>query len=807
MVVYDYIKKIVNLMRKYMRKINNRIYKYRTLRWVFPHAYKKYAKLPVDENKVVFIEVRLPELTNSFKLLYNELITRYDYDIHTHFLRNTFVKRREYIQRCTEMMQDIATAKYVFVNEASNVVSCVNIRPETIVTQTWHGCGAFKKFGFSTAELIFGETRKEMLKFPYYKNYTYLTISSAEVAWAYEEAMNLGDNAKAIQAIGTSRTDIFYNQDFIKASYDKLHYFMPESEGKKVILYAPTFRGRVANGQTPDMLNIQMFYKKLGDEYILLIKHHPLVRKPPVIDREYAAFAQDFTDAMSIEELLVVSDICISDYSSLVFEYSLLERPLIFFSYDLAEYFDWRGFYYDYYELAPGPIFKTNLEMIDYIQHIDERFDRKRIQDFRRKFMNACDGQATERLINLVFGEGLKQHRREWPLQGEYHMLPNADTLYSEVQQKAERLQRMKDEGIKIYSSLTDRPVHIGKIVFLYEEKRTESYDRLQSELEKKEDLVIQEYCIQYDDIALCKKIMREIADAAYVILTKQCELIDVLEIRKETEVIQMWDGVFPFEKFGYSSKSVIGGLESERLKIAPLYRNYSLVSVASEKFTDIYKEAFGIKEPQIIKPLGSVATDVLFDEQFRQQACEKFYELFPEAEGKRIILYLPVPRYSLTRPKKRVFVDHKDMNEYLSKEYVLVYYYDEEKKKQPHLSKYYNEFVRNFTDLMTIIELMAVADVMIGDYREETFCFAATGRPIFLYAPDYLTYFYGKDVYFDYMDIAPGPVYTDPGELTQAICNIENYDLQRLELFKQTYLSACDGHAAERIADIISSH
>lgn len=78
------------------------------------------------------------------------------------------------------------------------------------------------------------------------------------------------------------------------------------------------------------MLNVKMFYEALGDEYVLLFKYHPHVKNPPVVEDEYKDFAMDVGNVLTIEELLSVSDICISDYSSLVFEYSLFEKPLIF---------------------------------------------------------------------------------------------------------------------------------------------------------------------------------------------------------------------------------------------------------------------------------------------------------------------------------------------------------------------------------------------------------------------------------------------------------------------------------------------
>ena len=86
---------------------------------------------------------------------------------------------------------------------------------------------------------------------------------------------------------------------------------------------------------------------------------------------------------------------------------------MLFFAYDLENYFDWRGFYYPYDELTPGPIFTTNEEMVEYIQHIDERFDKAEVTAFRDRFMSACDGHATERIMNEVFGpEVLAKHRR-----------------------------------------------------------------------------------------------------------------------------------------------------------------------------------------------------------------------------------------------------------------------------------------------------------------------------------------------------------------------------------------------------------
>ena len=209
---------------KQMRSLAGKWHRYYMLKIKLPGIYRKYARKPVDEKKVVFFEVRLAELTNSFQTLYKAVTAMNTFDVHTHFLRLTFVSRKQYDRNCVEFVKDIATAKYIFADEASNVLSCVPMRPETIVTQTWHGCGAFKKFGFSTADLIFGLNREQQLKYPFYKNYTYVTLSSPEVAWAYEEAMNLSDRPEILKATGISRTDVFFDEKFIANAFEKLHF-------------------------------------------------------------------------------------------------------------------------------------------------------------------------------------------------------------------------------------------------------------------------------------------------------------------------------------------------------------------------------------------------------------------------------------------------------------------------------------------------------------------------------------------------------------------------------------------------------
>ena len=374
-------------------------------RIVFPLGYKHYIKgKKIKRKKAVFVEVRFDEITDSFRLVYDRMKAD-GFDVHEQFIENIKPGKWGYIKRCLRMLEDISDAHYVFLNDACNVTSCIPLRKGTKIYQLWHACGAFKKFGMSTAELIFGDNRKTLEKYPNYGNLSYVTVSSPEVIWAYEEAMNLKDTKTQVVATGVSRTDVFYDQHFIEQSKAAVYSVCPAAENKKIILYAPTFRGRVAKAESPDCLDIPAMKRALGDEYVLLIKHHPFVKQPPVVPEDCADFAMDVTKSLEIDQLLCASDVCVSDYSSLIFDYLLFERPMIFFAYDLDDYFDWRGFYYNYDELTPGPVVKETEEIIDYIRHLDARFDQAQVHAFKEKFMSSCDGHATDRIMALVYAE------------------------------------------------------------------------------------------------------------------------------------------------------------------------------------------------------------------------------------------------------------------------------------------------------------------------------------------------------------------------------------------------------------------
>ena len=160
--------------------------------------------------------------------------------------------------------------------------------------------------------------------------------------------------------------------------------------GRKVILYAPTFRGEIRTAVSPGELDIARLFERFHEDYMVLVKQHPFIRESFVVEETYSEFCMEIRDEMTIDELLAASDICITDYSSVIF------------AYDLEQYYDERGFYYPYEAFVPGPVVKDTGGLIECISKIKE-FDYNKIRAFKKRFMNGCDGHATKRILEQIF--------------------------------------------------------------------------------------------------------------------------------------------------------------------------------------------------------------------------------------------------------------------------------------------------------------------------------------------------------------------------------------------------------------------
>ena len=368
-----------------------------------PEAYSDACKAPVDEKKAVFLQPRR-KMNQAFSYIYNYLPQR-GYSVRLFELGLDSVPKSLYYWNAVNFARQAASAKVIFFHESNELLGHTQIRPETKVVQLWHGCGVFKKIGLDTAGLPGLKSRKGYKDYPEYNYYSCVTIASPDQSWVFERFMGIDKDSGIIKPLGVSRTDCFFNPDYVNQCYEKLYDRIPEAKTKKVILYAPTYRGVGKNRFAPDVLNIEEMAKRLSEDYILIIKHHQTIKDlPPIPDSVNRSFAFDMTrgSGMDISELMTVSDICVSDYSSLVCEFSLFERPIAFFVYDLDEYDQNRGLYYDFDEITPGPLCRTTDDLVTFIDNIDELFDKQKVIDFKNRFMSSCDGHATERIVDYI---------------------------------------------------------------------------------------------------------------------------------------------------------------------------------------------------------------------------------------------------------------------------------------------------------------------------------------------------------------------------------------------------------------------
>ena len=171
--------------------------------------------------------------------------------------------------------------------------------------------------------------------------------------------------------------------------------------GKRVVLYAPTFRGTtVRNATSPRDLDFAVLERELGADHVVLLRLHPFVRESHPIPPELASFAIDVSDHPDIHELMLVSDVLVTDYSSAIFEFSLLNRPMAFFAPDHDDYMDERGFYFDYRTGVPGPVFDTSEELAAWLRA--GVFDLERVARFRAESFEVADGHASERFVDRI---------------------------------------------------------------------------------------------------------------------------------------------------------------------------------------------------------------------------------------------------------------------------------------------------------------------------------------------------------------------------------------------------------------------
>ena len=365
---------------------------------LFKFIYKCLCFFPLKNNRLIFVD---GQNLNNVEMIVNEIEDMQDKLDYRVICKNRQMNsnRKVISQYSLEGIYYLATSKYWIVDSHLQIFLKNNIFPrmDTKYIQIWHATGAIKKFGQdSCGEYL--DSKNVLIKES--KIIDYIIIASE--LWKIPFSTAFGVEKEKIKILGSPRTDVFFKKDRIEKSKQEFFEKNPQLKGKKIILYAPTFRDNdIKNFKLK--LDINYFLKELPENYILLIKLHPNISNWENKGHNDKRI-KDFSNHKDINQLMFISDILITDYSSIALEYSLLNKPMIFYAYDYHEYKnDIRGFYYEYENFVPGEVVKNTIELIKVLK--EKNYDYKKIGKFAKLNHDYHDGKSSRRLLEFIKSE------------------------------------------------------------------------------------------------------------------------------------------------------------------------------------------------------------------------------------------------------------------------------------------------------------------------------------------------------------------------------------------------------------------
>lgn len=371
-------------------------------------------RIEVDEKLIVFASFNGRSYCDSPKALYKHMINDERYAEYKfvwafkNYENYKFLEENKNTKvipiKSKKFMKILAKAKYWIFNY--KIQDYIFPKENQVFVQCWHGT-PLKRLGcdlehFNNAMNSISEIRRryqiEASKFSYFLSPSKFATEKFMTAW------DMKDKSIMLEE-GYPRNDflINYTEDDKKAIKKRLNL---SNVNKKIILYAPTYRDNqhtAGVGYTyKSEIDFDKLKEQLSDEYIILFRTHWLVAQSFDFDK-YKDFIVNVSDYDDINELYVISDMLITDYSSVFFDYANLKRPIIFYMYDLKEYKDdIRGFYLSLEEL-PGNIIETDIELIDEIKNIQNSFKYdEKYKAFNNKFNYLDDGKASNRVIDKI---------------------------------------------------------------------------------------------------------------------------------------------------------------------------------------------------------------------------------------------------------------------------------------------------------------------------------------------------------------------------------------------------------------------
>ena len=351
---------------------------------LYGSLFNLFKVFPVNENKITFIIDSGESFKGNLDYIKKEFEKRGNFEF------NFFYKDKISFNA----FKNLATSKYVFLNDNFFPLAFMTFKKQTKVVQLWHAPGASKKFGGSVAS-----DDDVLMLSKISKNTDYLISSSKKIENYYAEAFQI-DKSK-IKPLGLPRIDYYFenhNLEKLKEDFSKKYGI---NANKKIILYAPTFREEKKYNDVFNFLDLKKFNEVLGSDYVLALRLHPKIKDFYKENIKSSEEYIDCSDYPSEQELMMLSDILITDYSSIMIEFGILDKPIIFFAYDLDNYLQTeRGFYYDFKKTVPGKLVYDSDELINAIKNND--FDKDKIPSFIKTQFDVIDGKSSKRVVDFL---------------------------------------------------------------------------------------------------------------------------------------------------------------------------------------------------------------------------------------------------------------------------------------------------------------------------------------------------------------------------------------------------------------------
>ncbi len=349
--------------------------------------------LPINKKKILFQSGRNKVDCNPYAIYkYIKKNCPNDYKCIWVVEKNTDVSmlcKGDYaFSRTIKGLFHIATSKYLI--RSQSIGGILKKRSQQIYIQAWHGAGNFKKCAYDC--LPKNQRPKETIE--YAREWDFLLSTDKYNDVVMRSATNF--NKKSL-IIGNADSDTLVNASN-EYKNDILKKLDLEHNNKKIIMYAPTFRD---DDLEKSEINIPIMKLQKLDNYLILLRVHPLVNEK-IKNKKLPKNFKNVGDYPNIQDLFLITDILITDYSSIIFPYMILNRKLILYPYDMDKYIKLRGGFYLDYKTLPGPICKNEDELLNTINNIDDisiKYKDK-IKKFNEKYNSLNDGKVSKRIVD-----------------------------------------------------------------------------------------------------------------------------------------------------------------------------------------------------------------------------------------------------------------------------------------------------------------------------------------------------------------------------------------------------------------------